>query len=266
MCRTDWGAFTWRAPSKRVMAQRNHSAAPSCTHPGSTCSACNAAPISGPRYSCTSCWKLDLCHKCFSSGTHPQHDFVVCQRVSSSCQPAARDLFEVACTQVCVQGSAHGPEVCLIEGRGRVTPVKGAFRSRGRPGAARGTGSVSEARAQSHSGLSLDGHASASITGICGRQSLGAGVVGLEHVPARKASTASKLRFRQQGSSDQIPRKGRDLGSGVAGQLRGLTLSCSEGMARMGAVDFAVVGQASGRGPAGGGCALSSLPSVRNGR
>lgn len=256
MCRTEWGAFTWRAPSKRTMAQRRQSTA-SGAHAGTVCSACHAAPITGPRYSCMSCWKLDLCQKCFASGCHPEHDFVVCQRPSSSCLPASRDLFQVACNRACVHGQAPRAENCAIDRRDRRAPV----RTKARPSSMAGACNRPEVRETSSSGARGGAHRGGELVGVFGEQQVAFCTAALEHVPARRASKSTKLHWRQRGSRGQFGGYRGDLVAGATKKMQGLSVCQSGGMAE--ALSFSVVGHS--RVSVTAGTVAGELPSIKKG-
>lgn len=215
MCRTDWGAFTWRAPSKRLMAQRQPAAALQHCHPGTTCSECHATPISGPRYSCVSCWRLDLCHKCFSTGSHPQHDFVVCQNASSSCKAAPRDLFEVACAQACMHGHAAVSKPCA-HGRGRPAAAR-----RKVPPVPRRSRSIPGSGVQaSELGVSDSAGGISGVVGVSSRLKVDAGPAVCSRV--RQRLPGQRPRPASHGDRGNARQSGQDRLPGSVPALKGL--------------------------------------------
>eukprot|EP00892_Ulva_mutabilis_P012680 jgi/Ulvmu1/9785/UM056_0025.1 len=244
MCRTNWGIFTWRAPAKRLMADRRTSAALHHVHPGTSCSECQATPISGPRYSCVSCWRLDLCHHCFVGGRHPQHGFVVSHSADSSCKPAVRDLFHVACTQACIHGQADaaielvGSRVneAPVHRKARPAPCRPGRQNSGRP---RLIGS-----SPSCSGGTIDG-----IVGLSRHQGVAPGRPGgAWPLPVKPGSgtpsTQLQSRGRYQHGSAQQRRPEQLRGSDAA--LRGLNVDQEKRTDVAAAIS--VVGHANGRG------------------
>ena len=92
LCRSEFGTLQsiiqeyHRAKARQKRSQEN------LVHTGTQCRNCRIEPIKGKCYKCMTCAYFYLCHACFQTGVHSEHDFEFRLRILQRWRPAIRIL------------------------------------------------------------------------------------------------------------------------------------------------------------------------------